>query len=40
MKNESFDDIPSGLMIPSDDGSSSTGEMPSPSVSNAQVDSD
>jgi len=27
-------------MIPSDDGSSSTGGIPSPSISNAQVDSD
>lgn len=40
MKSESYDDGPSGLMIPSDDGSSSTGGIPSPSVSNAQVDSD
>ncbi|UJR31404.1 hypothetical protein I4U23_018897 [Adineta vaga] len=40
IKNDSFDGIPSGLMIPSDDGSSSTGGVPSPSISNTQVDSD
>ncbi|CAF4206842.1 unnamed protein product [Rotaria socialis] len=40
MKGESYDDVPSALMIPSDDGSSSAGDVPSPSMSNAQVDSD
>jgi hypothetical protein len=40
MKSESFDDVPSSLMMPSDDGSLSTGDIPSPSISNAQVDSD
>ncbi|CAF2593344.1 unnamed protein product [Rotaria sp. Silwood2] len=40
IKVETYDDVPSSLMIPSDDGSSSTGGIPSPSISNAQVDSD
>jgi hypothetical protein len=45
--SETFDDGTSGLMIPSDDGeslqgpaSTSTAGAPSPSVSNAQIDSD
>ncbi|CAF1082602.1 unnamed protein product [Adineta steineri] len=40
LKSEPFDDVSSGLMIPSDDNSSSDDGMPSPSISNAQVDSD
>jgi hypothetical protein len=40
LKSESFDDVSSALMIPSDDDASSTGGMPSPSISNAQIDSD
>ncbi|CAF1495550.1 unnamed protein product [Rotaria sp. Silwood1] len=42
IKGETYDDAPpsSSFMIPSDDNSSSTGGIPSPSISNAQVDSD
>jgi len=40
IKDETFDDEPSGLMIPSDDGSSSTGGIPSPSLSNVPNDID
>ena len=39
-KHEAFDDEPSAPMIPSDDSSSSTGGIPSPSVSNIPLDSD
>ena len=45
--SETYDDTTSGLMIPSDEGESlqdppsiSTTDVPSPSISNAQVDSD
>jgi hypothetical protein len=45
--SETFDDGTSGLMIPSDEGESlqgpaspSTGGIASPSISNAQIDSD
>ena len=40
VKVEAYDEVPSALTTLSDDGSSSTGGIPSPSVSNAQVDSD
>jgi hypothetical protein len=39
-KHEAYDDEPSAPMIPSDDSSSSTGGVPSPSVSNIPLDSD